>query len=199
MDQPPFGSKLPAHYENPLDFLLIKALVPLMPTVHALGVTPNMLTAASAICAAVSLYFMVKGQMGLALTFWALNYMFDLADGLKARLYDEQSVVGCRADHLSDVLSVVGLYAVIALKLGGDWSGARVWPLLVEALLMCISVRHFVCQERYSQERTSAFIPVEGIDIKGCENVDVMHWTRWFGIATLTAWHLFLIYFYIHL
>lgn len=200
IEAPPRGSKLPQRFENPLDWLLIKALVPMMPVVHALGITPNMLTAASALCAAASLYFMVKGRIVLALVLWGFNYIFDLADGLKARLFDEQSAQGDRLDHSSDVASVLGLYAVIAWKVGSPlkvaWSLRRAWPLVVEVLLVVLGLQHFQCQERYSQARTSQYIPVEGIDVSRCKDVDAMRWTRWFGIATVTLWHLFLIAFY---
>ena len=195
-DQPPHGSKLPAKYENPLDLWLISLLVPVMPILHDAGVTPNMLTAASAGCAAVSLYFMVKGKVELALVFWGLNYMFDLADGLKARLYNEQSSFGDAADHVSDVLSVVGLYGVIVYKLSGKWKMQTLWPLIGEAVIMAIGLAQMTCQERYSQGRTSLYIPVAGVDVNKCKNVDVMRWTRWCGIATLTAWHMFLIVYY---
>lgn len=191
---PPHGSKLPYHYENPLDWLLIKALVPMMPALHALGITPNMLTAASALCAAASLYCMVKGEIGCALLLWGLNYMFDLADGLKARLFDQQSYLGCTWDHYTDILSVVGLYGVIAWRMRAGGRGW--WPLVVEVFVLLVSWTHFQCQERYSQGRTSMYIPVTGVDIKKCKNVDVMRWTRWFGVATLTAWHMFLIAYY---
>lgn len=192
--QPPRGSKLPRRYENPLDWLLIRALMPTMPVLHRLNITPNMVTAASALCAAASLYCMVKGKVGFALALWGMNYLFDLADGLKARLYDQQSYLGSCADHCSDILSVLGLYAVILWKVGGAWSLQRAWPLVVEALLMVVGLKHFECQERYSQARTDAYIPVEGIDVSRCEDVNAMRWTRWFGIATITLWHLFLIY-----
>lgn len=196
-ENPPLGSKLPAKYENPLDRVLIATLMPLMPYLHAMNITPNMLTAASAVCAAVSLYYFAKGRIVPALTFWFFNYMFDLADGLKARLYNQQSSLGCKFDHISDVLSVLGLYGVVWTKLrAGALNWQSLWPLVVEAFVVLIGCLHLTCQEKYSQARTSQYIPISGIDVKSCRNVELMKLTRWGGVATVTLWHMFLIVFY---
>lgn len=197
-EAPPVGSKLPERYENPLDWLVLKRLLPVTPIFRALGVTPNMLTAASAVSAGLALYFMTTGRVGMAMLLWGLNYVFDLADGLQARVYDQQSVIGDVADHLTDILSILGLYAIIVYEIGAwkNWSWANTWPLLVEVALMACAMLQMACQEKYSQSRTAQYIPVMGVDTAACIDHNHMLWTRYFGVATVTVWHLFLIAFY---
>lgn len=195
MNPPLPGCKLPEELENPLDTYLMRLLLPVMPMLHRLGVTPNTLTLASCLCAFSSLCLFMKERWVAASAMWLLNYVFDVADGMLARLFDMQTVTGSVADHLSDTCSVIGLYACVLWKMHRH--GIRtVWPLVVGLVLMSCAMQQYICQERWSQERHPDFIPVEGVNPLMCTDTETLRWSRFFGVGTMTLWHVLLLCLY---
>lgn len=183
------GCKLPRHLENPVDDLLMVAVEPFLEPLHRVGVTPNMLTLMSMICAAASVFCCFGGHPGPAMVLWLSNYVFDVADGFMARRYRMETVFGSALDHISDVLSFCGLMAFVLCR-SASRPGHN-WPLGIEIVLLLGAWLHMQCQEK-----DTPHLAVEGIDGKACLDKDHLKFTRFVGTGTLTLWHLFLIHHY---
>lgn len=182
------GCKLPRHLENPVDDLLMVAVEPLLASLHAAGVTPNMLTSLSMLAAAASVCLCFKGHPVSAMVAWMLNYICDVADGFMARRFNMETQFGSALDHISDVLAFCGLMAFVARQahLIHIW-----WPLGIEILLLLGAWLHLQCQEK-----DTPHLAVEGISGQACLDKGHLRFTRFVGTGTLTLWHLFLIHYY---
>lgn len=184
------GCKLPRHHENPLDWLIFRAVEPLLAPMRAAGITPNAVTLASAAAAAISLCACFWGRPNLAVGAWVANYLLDCVDGFMARRFNMESAWGDAADHLTDALSFLGLMAFIGLRAGQIPISAN-WPLLIECILLAASFYHMQCQEK-----DTVHLSIRGIDGCRCFDKDHLRVTRWFGTGTLLMWHVALIYYY---
>ena len=193
MDSPPPFSKLPQKFENPLDWAIINALHPWVETLRAAGVSANAVTTLSVVCKICSLWYFSKGNIALATLLWVAQYVLDCLDGMLARAVGE-TVLGDMYDHVSDTLGILGVYVIISQRLRSSKT-YPMWPLLVEALLLFVSMKHFICQERYSRENTG-YIRVIGIDEKRCNDLEIMRSTRYLGVGTHTLWILCLMFIY---
>lgn len=184
------GCKLPRHLENPIDDLLMVLVEPLLGPLVAAGVTPNMVTWASAAAAAGSIAACFKGRAGLAAGLWVAGYALDIVDGFMARRYNMVTPYGDRLDHATDVLGYAGLIAFVAWRLFRQ-NPKIFWPLAVELLLVTGSLYHLQCQEKDTKE-----LPISGVPGCACYDKKHLRFTRWAGMGTLMAWHVFLIWFY---
>ena len=193
-DKPPPFCKLPRRYENPLDWIIIGALQPVVPLMVKVGMTANGVTILSILCKVLALWYFNAGKTGKAIAWWGVQYVLDCLDGMVARAVGETKF-GDVLDHGSDLLSIVAVYGIIARNLLTSRRPLPWWPLVVEAALVVVSMTHFTCQEKYSREN-SRYLPVAGVDITGCMDVDVMKRTRYFGVGTHTVWMMYLMYFY---
>ena len=81
-----------------------------------LGLTPNLLTGLSLVCAAVSGVFFWKGQMLWGVIWIALTGLFDMLDGSTARASGKTSVFGGVLDHVSDRFGEFFMLAGITLS-----------------------------------------------------------------------------------
>lgn len=189
------GCKLPRALENPLDDLIMVAVEPLLQPLRDAGVTPNMVTLASAASSLASVYCCFSGRRLAAVGLWLLGYVLDCVDGFMARRFGMESVLGDLLDHGTDLLAYGGLLAFVAWRFASAGTGGLpvppVWPLAVEAALGCLMVYHMQCQERGTE-----YMPVEGVDGSACADKAHLRWTRWVGAGTLTAWHLVLIWLF---
>ena len=109
-------NKIPLHQENPVDAALVNFTQRLNPLYRELGMTPNMLTTLSLLCALVGLWLCHNtpkwGAFGAAIFF--IGYYFDCADGNFARKYGMESEFGDLYDHISDHVKVVLFLYVFA-------------------------------------------------------------------------------------
>ncbi|KAK9826950.1 hypothetical protein WJX74_001454 [Apatococcus lobatus] len=184
------GCKLPRALENPLDDLLMVAVEPLLAALYGMGVTPNMVTLASAAAALASVYCCFAGRPLPAACLWVLGYVLDIVDGFLARRYKMESRLGDRLDHATDLLAYAGLVSFVAYRV--FQANPRVlWPVAVEVWLACAAYYHMQCQERASHH-----MAIQGLDGCACRDEAHLAWTRYLGTGTLTAWHVFLILFY---
>ena len=182
-----YGCKLPRQLENPFDDLLMVAIEPLLAPLRDLGVTPNAISWASIASAVASIGLAFHGFPVSAACLWLFNYVCDVADGFMARRYRMETEFGGQLDHYGDVLAFCGLMAFVASRLSfRPW-----WPLGVEAFLVAATLYHLSCQEVGSKHQS-----FDGIDGSSCLDKHHLRWTRWFGVGTLTLWHIFLIMFY---
>lgn len=177
------------HLENPVDAAILMGIQPTLQPLRAAGVTPNMITWASAAAAVASLVCCFAGRPHLAAAAWVAGYVLDCADGFMARRYNMETEWGDRLDHATDVLGYGGLVAFVLNRI---WKGARVWPLYVEAVLVAGALYHMQCQEKGSTN-----IPIKGISGCACMDKSHLRYSRWLGLGTLLVWHIVLIYYYI--
>lgn len=184
------GCKLPRHLENPIDDSLMVAIEPLLQPLRDAGVTPNMVTLASAAASAASLYFCFERRPLWAVGYWFLAYLFDVMDGFMARRFGMETALGDRLDHISDLLAYGGLLLFVCWRVRTD-PRPLYWPLAVEAILTCLAMYHMQCQEKDSH-----FIPIRGLRGNACRDKEHLRYTRWVGVGTLTAWHLVFIWCY---
>jgi phosphatidylglycerophosphate synthase len=56
---------------------------------------------------------------------WVLALFFDICDGIVARATDQKSAVGSFYDHFTDVIKILVLYALIAVK----YDSSEIWML----------------------------------------------------------------------
>ncbi len=184
------GCKLPRHLENPLDDLIMAAVEPALRPLRDAGVTPNAVTLASAAATAGSVYCCFRGKTGPAMALWAAGYVLDCVDGFMARRFGMETVLGDALDHGTDLLGYAGLAAFVLSRLYRA-SPRVVWPVAVELLLCAAALYHMNCQEKGTEH-----LAVKGVGGCACMSKNHLRWSRWGGLGTLMAWHVFLIYFY---
>ena len=106
-------SKLPSNLDNPLDRLLVAGVEMISEPLHRMGVTPNMLTAASLVAGVSSAYALNERKYELAALLTAIAYFLDCADGHMARKYKQVTVFGVWFVHCSDIFKVIALLGVM--------------------------------------------------------------------------------------
>jgi hypothetical protein len=74
-------NKLPAHMENPIDLVLLRATATTLPLFHSTGHTPNMLTTYSFMLGLAAVAALWWECVGLFTITFALSYLFDCMDG----------------------------------------------------------------------------------------------------------------------
>ena len=184
------GSKLPANHENPVDALIIRLIDKPVDVLHHLGVSPNAVTALSALTSILSIHYFLCRKPVLSASFWLLSYVLDCVDGLLARRYGLETKLGDKYDHYTDVAAFLGLAACVLARVLSDPALPR-WPLAVEAALLALSYLHMHCQQRGGI--SAKYIPIEGVSGCACPWDGAVRATRWAGMGTLLLWHLVLI------
>lgn len=184
------GCKLPPHHENPVDHLILRLIEPTLRPLVDRGITPNMVTYASAFAAAVSVWACFHRDPHLASIAWVAGYALDCMDGFMARRFHMESEYGDTIDHLTDVLAFIGLMAFVGLRAFSLHPRGN-WPLAVELVLLATSYYHMQCQEKDTKH-----IAIKGIGGCRCFDKEHLRYTRWVGTGTLMLWHVFLIYYY---
>ena len=186
------GTKLPEHLECPLDSLIYRAASPIVDIAHSWGLTPNALTFLSFICTIASLRAFSHGAAGPAALFWAASYLLDCCDGLEARRYDMETVIGSIADHVTDLVGYLGFVAIAATKIQGPKSA---WPLIASIVFGLCATYHLQCQQLYDAGRNA---PIEGLDRlpMRCTRETDLHLTRFVGVGTANLVILLCIFYY---
>lgn len=115
---------------------------------HAVGMTPNHLTALSAACSAAAIALLGSLEptpvLAVVITFWLLlGFALDSADGQLARVRGSGSPAGEWLDHVVDVARMASLHAAVTVSLYrfGDLGSAS-W-LLVPMAFGIVSVTYF--------------------------------------------------------
>lgn len=83
---------------------------------YSAGFTPNQITIFRTLLSFVGVYFLYKGDFGLWIFLYLLNYFLDCVDGIQARKYKQVSKLGDTLDHLSDAVVFISAMAVIIIK-----------------------------------------------------------------------------------
>ena len=140
--------KLPSHLENQVDDFILDIFVPMRPYLWQWGVTPNMLTSASAISLIITIVAIHAGYFGWAALAYTIGYLFDVFDGNFARCYGMVSVHGDMFDHVKDVLALFGIYTVLLINHRIPFSWKMIFIVISLTLALLTSV-YFGCQEIY--------------------------------------------------
>jgi len=128
---------------------------------YALGWTPNMVTAASAVfsAAAIALLLAVPPSAATAAgiaVLLAVGYLLDSADGQVARLQGTGSPAGEWLDHVVDAIRTPTIHMAVLI---GFWSmGQPAWVLAVPLVYCIVSVAQFMSQILAEQLARSAKI-----------------------------------------
>ena len=130
--------KLPVRSDDPVDVLIHLATDPLLPVLRACGHTPNVLTTYSFLCGLAACWALYHRCLRLYAVLFGLAYVFDCMDGRLARAYGLSSRYGDLYDHITDVLVLLLLVAVVlrrkrrpigpSLCLGVAGFLAMLWP-----------------------------------------------------------------------
>ena len=172
--------------------MLYQLADPLVDIAYDVGMTPNFVTGLSFVFACLSLRAFHAGHGVSAVVFWFLAYLMDVIDGMEARRYNMETVIGDQLDHQSDVIGYVG-FVLIA------WTyvkaGASVWPLMATVGLGLAATYFLTCQQLYDDGRNIAINGLGRFPAQ-CRSVKEMHTLRWFGVGTCNLAILGAIYYY---
>jgi len=171
--------KLPSALENPLDNVLIDLAEVVSPWLRRANQTPNMLTTYSVLSGGGALWALWHDKIAVFATLWISRVFWDTADGSFARTYKMETRFGDAYDHANDVLSNLGLLAVIYAK----YDVPPVFAVAY-AFMMCVSLVHMGCQQKYvgnSGTHPETLNALRGL----CPDTHWMHWTRWVSHGTL--------------
>lgn len=181
---------MPTMYENPLDQLLFNVASPIVDAARSVGVTPNQVTAASFLAGATALHAFKQGSPRLAVACWVLNYLCDTVDGMMARRYNMETAFGDMADHVTDVVTYTGIFALAGARV---WRGQAWQPLAIGLVLALCAVGHMTCQEAFVKDKHQK---VAMLNAEQCADPDNLRWTRFVGVGSLNLYLLWMIWFY---
>jgi phosphatidylglycerophosphate synthase len=144
------GRKVQAPMDCPVDNGIIVIVKSLSPLLHALHITPNMLTTVSLVLSVWGVYHINIGnyRYGGILTF--IGYIFDCWDGYMARKYDMGTVFGDWYDHLSDIFKML-LLIFIVLNYTPIKYKTKVAFVIVLIVFMMLSNAYLGCLEHYAK------------------------------------------------
>ena len=187
------GTKLPPELENPFDVFMSMLASSVVDVLHSAGITPNMVTLASFLCAVAALWCFANKHPIAAMIFWIANYYCDTLDGIHARVNNLESVIGDAADHATDVVSYLGLFCISAYFV--VWKGASAVPLVLGVVLSVAAVFHMSCQELHVDGQHMKVAMLDRFLFQ-CKNSKSLRWTRWVGVGTANLFFLFMIWYY---
>lgn len=189
------GRKIGAEFENPLDDVLMRVCEAMEPGLHALGVTPNMITGASVVFGAAAAWALWEGHVVGFAALYSLSYFFDVLDGDYARRYDMVTEFGDMFDHINDNARTVTMVAVLLARyrLPG-WA----WVALAASLVLMGC--QLGCQQLMFQRVRPAHHPAESLDACTCmcpfsDGERGARLTRWVGVGTAQAVFVLLVCF----
>ena len=188
--------KIPAEAENPIDNVIYVGVEAVAPAFYNWGWTPNMITTASNVAAAISVYCIYQRKFAASAALFLLAYFFDCLDGYVARKYNMVTVFGDWYDHISDALKVV--FVFIAL-LQIDFK-LFLMVFLIYLCFIALACVHLGHQELYYNAKSESgtlhaltFL----CDVKDrndkMEIMDKMQYTRYFGIGTKIMYIVFVL------
>jgi phosphatidylglycerophosphate synthase len=189
--------KIDELFENPIDHVCISIAEIFVPTLHALGITPNQVTTFGNILRIASIYYLKRGNNFGFLVTSILSYISDCVDGHLARSTNQTSSFGDWYDHISDVVyHVILIYLIFSsntLNRFSFYAKMGLIFLLVAEMFLCL--KHIGCQESMYQDTQNTESPTLSFFQSLCENPKIINWTKYFGCGTLA----FMIYIFIYL
>lgn len=125
---------------------------------------PNLITLLGLLSGCLGAFFALRGDLTFAFAAIALAALFDLADGLAARLLGQRSPVGRELDSLSDVIGFGFAPAAILLELI-QGAGGGYWGLVAFLLTAFAALRlaKFNVDERQTHEFRGLPTPAAGL------------------------------------
>lgn len=176
--------KIPKHYENPFDNVLIDCADGLCPYLHKLGFTPNGITTISLIFALLSAWALWKGKIWLFAILYIISYFFDCVDGHYARKYNQVTKFGDWYDHIKDISTGILLMVILYYR-NRDRCEWKVWvpTVMVFILFTCFGYAHLGCQEKI-YNRNQSFTLNMGRQMCPGNPEKQIRWTRFLGMGT---------------
>jgi phosphatidylglycerophosphate synthase len=171
--------KIPREFENPIDDILLEWADKASGILRATNHTPNMITTYSFVSALAAMWALWTGHIGWFAGLWALQYFWDCVDGHYARKYNMTSKFGDLYDHITDLISGVGLALITVVKYRPS-RGVYLWG----AVLFLLMSVHTGCQQKmHSQNQAQG----ESLDAfkNMCKDPSWIRWTRMFGYGTM--------------
>ena len=170
--------KIPREFENPIDDVLIDWADRLCGVLRATNHTPNMITTYSFVSALAAMWALWKGHIGWFAGLWALQYFWDCVDGHYARKYNMSSKFGDLYDHVTDLVSALGLGLVVISKYRpGFWM-----YVLIAALGIPVFV-HAGCQQKVHEQEQAEKESMDAFK-NMCKDPSWIRWTRFLGFGT---------------
>ena len=173
--------KLPENLENPIDNQIISLYTKdFMDKLHALNVTPNMITTVGNIFRGLSVYFLFKGQKLYFVVLYILGYLCDCLDGHYARSYGMTSEFGDFYDHASDIIFYLALLYYIFFK--SSLVDSPQYKYVIAAFALCVFLMfvHLGCQQIYFGGTGEYMDTCQNL----CGGVEWLDWTKYFGCGT---------------
>ena len=133
------------------------------------GIIPTLVTLANAYCGVLAMYKTHDGKFLVAAYLILLAMLFDVLDGIVARIAGAESTFGAYLDSLSDAISFGAAPAFLAkavVEANFPWDPAGAWgyhPKLLTALTIPFALAAVVRLARYNVEHASS----EGTDSSG--------------------------------
>ena len=177
--------KIPKHYDNPLDNVLIDCADSLCPYFHKLGFTPNGITTISLIFALLAAWALWKGYIWLFAILYAMSYFFDCMDGHYARKYKMVTKFGDIYDHAKDISAGLLLMGILYYR-NKDRCNWNVWisVIVVFILFTGLGFTHLGCQEKIYGKNQSGTLNMGKMLCPG--GTKQIRWTRYAGMGTWT-------------
>ena len=188
------GRKVPSHFENPIDNLILESAFILNPHFKNMNMTPNCLTFISGVFGILSTLCIVNSNYLLASAFYLLSYIFDCYDGNFARTYDQVTEFGDWFDHVKDNLVVISMLVAVYFKTDLP-SNLKFYSLIIVVIFIFLMNIHMGCQEHHYHNchsevneiiNKSKTLHMLTNKLKGvCTNNNIKY-TRYIGSGTCT-------------
>lgn len=179
--------KVPKYLENPFDDLFLNTADFSVDLLYKLGFTPNGVTTLSLLFGVFCIIEFRRSRYISSSIMYLISYYFDCLDGHLARKYNMVTEFGDYYDHIKDyIIGGIVFYHLFYeyFNLDTNWK----YLIILLPIFAISSVVHFGCQEVYYQYSTPLMDSLRGVCIVQTkeEAVEVMKYTRFFGIGSLT-------------
>jgi phosphatidylglycerophosphate synthase len=185
--------KLPRHYENFIDNIILDIVDIIQPLFVKLKFTPNQITTLSIVMGIISTYYILNKDFKKGALFYMLAYILDCSDGNYARTFNLCSKFGDYFDHFGDILKIVlVLYSLNKMKYihKNKDNFNKIGVVLI--LLLFLSLIHLGCQQIYYNNKYNIINTSDTLNFlyKICpankDNVELyLKKTKYFGNGTL--------------
>lgn len=183
------SGKIHESLEDPVSQTLYDISEVVSPTLYAMGVTPNMITATRLLFVfSAAIYFFPNRYYRTTSILFFLAYFGDCLDGHMARKYDMDTEFGDYFDHLADAVSLFLTLYIISVYIHPEFD----WLVIVLVLLTVLSLVQIGCEERYLQimgigKDSDTLSGITGLcpksAISDTELEDLMEYSRLVGIG----------------
>lgn len=137
----------PATNDVPLLKVLYLMTIPLAKLLARLNIKPNTITSISNVVALMGIGALIWGENPWVFpALWLAALLFDMADGIVARVTGQSSASGSFYDHMSDQIKVILLFLAVALR----YDSLLIWVLvyITNALFLFMGIVNYVCMAR---------------------------------------------------